>query len=421
MKRKQDFLEPANDPKHMKLTYYSTPGFFAATAITPPQTENILATKEDKSSYPGEQNYSYQDMDGYILTSADVTKHSQSQVTSAHIDYDGCVGIRYNRHKQTNQQLIDHLINISTGTKLLLLFVSSLRQTISVDLLNGEKNRNGSAFHYLFDFAKKIKSSEKCPADLEVKIVPLSLYDLIAKLPVGTTYEEILRCYDGSYEQEQVSTCNLLRRVPNYPSKFPLIYMQLSLVATLFKEVQAYFFDDSVDVLQKLIQPLQSYPAGMFTNVCYHQQQCIRGKLHGDSLIIQPGNMPTNFDPYKIFQVLHTIISGQPIDGTLMGYPWLLPFGNCIVEPIKNLDDVRRIIAFFKSITHQKLEQCLSFDDNTVLSFNDPQSPNSLLNIQLAPSYDSESTVSYDSDTEENDAIQALQELNGEERKGLGI
>ncbi|WP_133137880.1 hypothetical protein [Legionella rowbothamii] len=405
----------------MKFTYDSTLGFFAATAINPPQTESILASKEDKSGYPDEQNYSYQDMDGYILVAEDVTKYSQNKVTSAHIDYDGCVGIRYNRHKQTNQELIDHLINVSTGTNLLLLFVSSLRQTSCVDSFNGVKNRNGSAFHYLFDFAKKIKSSEKCPADLQVKIVPLSLYDLIAKLPVGTTYEEVLRCYDGSYDQNQIDTCNLLHRVPNYPSKFPIVYMQLSLVATLFQEAEAYFFDDSEDVLQKLIQPLQSYPEGMFVNVCYHQQQCIRGKLHGDSLVIEPGSMPTHFDPYKIFQVLQTLISGQAIDGTFMGSPWLLPFGNSLVDLIKNLDDVRRIISFLKIIAHPQLEKSLSFDDNTGISFNDPKSPNSLLNIQLAPGHDSQSTIADDSDTEENDAIQALQELKGDQCRGLSI
>jgi len=55
------------------------------------------------------------------------------------------------------------------------------------------------------------------------------------------------------------------------------------------------------------------------------------------------------------------------------------------------------------------------------ISFNDPKSPNSLLNIQLAPGHDSQSTIADDSDTEENDAIQALQELKGDQCRGLSI
>ncbi|WP_058533558.1 hypothetical protein [Legionella saoudiensis] len=419
MKRKQDSLEPSNVPKQKKITLYSAPGFFAATALDTLQTESIYSVIEDTNSYPGEQNYSYHDLNGYVLTSEDVQKYSQTNVTSAHIDYDGCVGIRHHRSKQTNQQLINHLIDISSGSNLLLLFVSSLRQTASVDTLNRVRNKNGSAFHYLFDFAKKIKSSEKCPADLEIKIVPLSLYDLIAKLPVGTTYEEILRCYDGSYNQTQIDSCKLLRQVPNYLSKFPIIYMQLSFIAALFKEAQAYFFDDSLDVLHKLIQPLQNNPDGMFANICYHQQQCIRGELHGHSLVIKPGKMPTNLDPYKIFQVLQTVILGRAIDGTSMGYPWLLPFGNSIVDPIKNLDDIKRILSFFKIITHQKLAKYLVIDDSTVIAFNNPLAPNSLLKIELAPNYNTDSTEA--NSEEDDEALQALLDLETEERRGLNF
>ncbi|MDR3503738.1 MAG: hypothetical protein P4L79_14260 [Legionella sp.] len=429
MKRKQDYLEPSNSinkrPKFMEESSDARHSFFSSTPVIPSHQEenNVVITEEKQNNYPGEKNYSYQDLEGYILTEDDVKKYSQSKVTSVHLDYDGCIGIRYNRTTQTNQALIDDLIKKAAGTKLLLLFVSSARQTSNLDMLNGVRNKNGSVFHYLPDFAKRIKSSVNCPPDLEVKIVPLSLYDLIMKLPVGTTYEEILRCYDGSYDKGQVAACNALRRVPNYESKFPIIYMQLSFVSTLFKEAQSYFFDDSDEVLKKLLNSFQTAPWGMFANICYHQQQCIRGQLQPNARwIINPGKIQTNLDPYKIFQVLRTLISGQAIDGTSMGYPWLLPLGNKILQQATTEQDYfMRIYTFLKLIAHKPLEKYFIRDDQTVIAFNDPKSPNSLLNIIPIPDYDTDTTVEDDSETDEYDALQALLELEAVDRRGLNI
>lgn len=426
MKRKQDYLEASNSinkrPKQMEENFETGLSFFSSIAVPfSSQEENqVVITEEQMSNYPGEQNYSYQDLEGYILTEDDVKTHSQNKVTSVHLDYDGCIGIRYNRVTQTNQALIDELIKKAAGTNLLLLFVSSARQTSNVDMFNAVRNKNGSAFHYLLDFAKQIKSSESCSADLEVKIVPLSLYDLVKKLPVGTTYEEIMRCYNGSYDEGQVAACNALRRIPNYESKFPIIYMQLSLVATLFKEAQSYFFDDSEDVLNKLLNSFQKAPWGMFANICYHQQQCVRGKLHPNAQwIITPGKAPTNLDPYKIFQVLSTLISGQAIDGTSMEYDWLLPLGKMILQQIPASHDYfMRIQIFLNLIAHKPLEKYFIRDEPAAITFNDPKNPNSLLNIISIPNYDSDITVEDDSDTDEYEALQAPQELSKEAYRG---
>ncbi len=166
-----------------------------------------------------------------------------------------------------NQPLLDYIQNLQKGSIPIEVLCGSNRQSDYLDCDNGSARLTGSCFPPLQAVAEKLKG------DFDSFL----LADIYNDLIPGTAYQEIQkrpRMQAGSNDAK-----NFSNHAPLDKSKILLIYAQVHYVATQNpgKIIHFDFFDDRLDILEKLKAFFEANPALLPSNVKLHLNQYVHG------------------------------------------------------------------------------------------------------------------------------------------------